>query len=117
MVVHKYEMDRRGVGRWEAKTGRYVPVGGGSRSRLSIADSDEPSRRYPGFVGMDEKLTDSIRTMADLYAHLGGGTEGRTGREGEWARKIQGVMEEQRKAEEEELAAQAGRPPAAEPTE
>jgi len=46
-------------------------VGGGSRSRLPIGSNG--LRRYYGFVGIDEKLTERIHTMSSLYTHLGGG--------------------------------------------
>ena len=113
MVIHPFEIDRKGAGNWDNETGRYVPLGGGSRMRLPVADGEGTYNRYPGFVGIDEKLTESIRTMADLYAHIGGAAGG-GGREGEWASRIREVAEEQRKAEEEEIAQQSAYHPSAE---
>ena len=71
MVIHEKVRDVTGQGRWDLNTTRYVPVGGGSRSRLPIAD-DPDYRRYPGFVGIDEHLTPDIFQVAQLYALLGG---------------------------------------------
>ncbi len=71
MVIHEQTKDLRGAGRWEQKTTRYVPISGGSRSRLSIGSNG--IRRYHGFVGIDEALTESIGTMAALFDRLGGG--------------------------------------------
>lgn len=82
MVIHEKVRDVSGSGRWDLHTTRYVPVGGGSRSRLPIAD-DPAYRRYPGFVGIDEYMTADIFRIAQLYAYLGGkpiippGDEGR----------------------------------------
>lgn len=71
MVIHEFTLDNRGAGRWEINSTRYVPMAGGSRSRLPIASNG--IRRYYGFVGIDEKLTESVHTMAALYHRLGGG--------------------------------------------
>lgn len=70
MIIHESSADARGAGRWEMGTTRYVPLGGGSRSRLPIGYGDV--RRYYGFVGMDEKLTPDLSTIAALYSYLGG---------------------------------------------
>ena len=71
MVIHERVADVRGVGKWDLGTTRYIPVSGGSRSRLPVYD-DPVYKRYFGFVGIDESLTAEIHTMATLYAHLGG---------------------------------------------
>jgi hypothetical protein len=71
MVIHEKVHDISGAGKWDLNTTRYVPVYGGSRSRLPIAD-DPDYPRYRGFVGMDESLTPSIFRISQLYAHLGG---------------------------------------------
>ncbi len=71
MVIHEQPQDVRGSGSWELNTTRYVPMSGGSRSRLPIGTNG--IRRYHGFVGIDEALTESIGTMAALYNRLGGG--------------------------------------------
>ncbi len=71
MVIHDKVLDRLGAGKWDITTTRYVPMTGGSRSRLPIADDPE-YRRYPGFVGIDERLTADIFKIAQLYVYLGG---------------------------------------------
>lgn len=71
MVIHEKVHDLSGAGKWDIHTTRYVPIYGGSRSRLPIAD-DPNYRRYPGFVGMDEHLTPNIYLMSQLYQYLGG---------------------------------------------
>jgi hypothetical protein len=71
MVIHEPKPDVKGSGRWDVNTTRYVPVTGGSRVRLPLAD-DPAYRRYPGFVGMDERFTPEINTMHKLYEYLGG---------------------------------------------
>jgi len=71
MVIHDKVLDIFGAGKWDVTTTRYVPITGGSRSRLPVAD-DPDYRRYHGFVGMDEHLTPEIFKIAQLYAHLGG---------------------------------------------
>ena len=71
MVIHDKVLDHFGAGKWDVTTLRYVPLSGGSRSRLPVAD-DPDYRRYPGFVGIDEHLTPDIFKIAQLYAHMGG---------------------------------------------
>jgi len=71
MVIHERSPDVKGIGKWEPSTTRYIPQQGGSRSRLPLYD-DKDYRRYPGFVGMDESLTETVFTVHSLYAHLGG---------------------------------------------
>ncbi|HKI99848.1 MAG TPA: hypothetical protein VKB51_15340 [bacterium] len=71
MVIHEKVYDITGAGKWDINTTRYVPLYGGSRSRLPVADDPE-YRRYVGFVGMDEHLTPDIYRLSQLYAHLGG---------------------------------------------
>ena len=71
MILHDGKRDTKNAGQWELRTGRYVPEGGGSRSRLSYDSNGIP--RYHGFVGIDEALAESIGTMSALYARLGGG--------------------------------------------
>ncbi len=80
MVIHEAVREIRNAGRWELRTTRYVPVSGGSLSRLSIGFPE--IRRYYGFVGIDERLTEKIATIADLYTHLGGRFEIPEGQEG-----------------------------------
>ncbi len=71
MILHDSSYDKKGEGRWDVYTTRYVPQTGGSRSRLPLKDS-ETIPRYPGFVGMDERLTGDLGSVHALYKHLGG---------------------------------------------
>lgn len=71
MEIHKPQRDKIGVGKWDLHTTRYVPVGGGSRSRLPVYD-DPNQRRYPAFVGFDEFLSADIHMVPTLYQFLGG---------------------------------------------
>jgi hypothetical protein len=71
MVIHEKVHDAQGAGKWDINTTRYVPIYGGSRSRLPVADDPE-YRRYHGFVGIDEHLTEAIYRIATLYHYLGG---------------------------------------------
>lgn len=107
MKIHKAEHDAAGAGRWDKITTRYVPMSGGSRSRLPIANPDDNYPRYYGFVGMDEKLTETISTIGALYAHIGGAPTILGGNAGTLASRIQDIKEEQRKTDEEERAAAA----------
>jgi len=107
MKIHPMQHDKAGAGRWDKATGRYVPMGGGSRMRLPLNDGDPNIRRYYGLVGMDEKLTEDLSTMAALYAHMGGAPKIEHGKAGTLTSRILDVVEEQRKAEEEALAAAA----------
>lgn len=83
MYIHPFHHDQRGAGRWERATGRYIPRSGGSRTRLPVYD-DEDYPRYHGFVGIDEKLTPHIGTIAQLYHHMGGGVYMPPGEVGEF---------------------------------
>lgn len=71
MVIHERVSDLRGAGKWDAGTTRYIPLQGGSRSRLPIQD-DPDYHRYYGFVGMSEELSATLHTMPALYQYLGG---------------------------------------------
>jgi len=71
MIIHPKRTDSRGAGRWNAATGRYVPMFGGSRSRLPIADSSA-IRRYHGYVGVDERLSEDLDSVTALYRYMGG---------------------------------------------
>ena len=101
MIIHDYKFDDRGGGRWEVNTTRYVPMNGGSRSRLPIRHPGyEDIRRYYGAVGMSEGLAEKISTMAELYRYLGGGimvtaqTEAYIGRLVEQSKKwMQGAVQ------------------------
>ncbi|MDH4225726.1 MAG: hypothetical protein OEW12_08785 [Deltaproteobacteria bacterium] len=63
--------DVRGAGKISKSTGRYVPVGGGSRSRLALK-GQKSIPRYYGYVGIDESLTETIYTVHALYHYMGG---------------------------------------------
>lgn len=71
MEIHKPPRDKHGIGKWDLITTRYIPLSGGSRSRLPVYDDPE-QRRYPGFVGFDEFLTPDIHILPVLYQYLGG---------------------------------------------
>jgi hypothetical protein len=89
MVIHEKVHDSHGAGKWDINTTRYIPVYGGSRSRLPIADDPE-YRRYPGLVGLDERLTPDIYRIAQLYAYLGGKATIPEGDEGKFTALILG---------------------------
>ena len=57
-------------GRRDLATGRYIPMMGGSRSKLSAAGGEYP--RYEGSIGIDKGLAAKISTMEALYHHMGG---------------------------------------------
>jgi hypothetical protein len=71
MIMHDAKYDKRGAGRWDPDTTRYIPQQGGSRSRLSMKDS-ESIPRYHGFVGLDERMSGDINSVHALYDYLGG---------------------------------------------
>lgn len=82
MHIHENKVDVSGAGRWDAATGRYIPMLGGFRTRLPVAD-DPSVPRYHGFVGIDEKLTPNIGTVAAYIQLVGGGVyipEGNAGK-------------------------------------
>jgi hypothetical protein len=70
-VLHERVADVKGVGKWDLATGRYIPVSGGSRSRLPLID-DKDYPRYAGFIGVDESASAEIFTMPALYSLIGG---------------------------------------------
>ncbi len=75
MVIHeRVHDDQRGAGKWESGSTRYIPLQGGSRSRLPLIDDPE-YRRYPGFVGVDERMSETVFTIPALYGFLGGKPE------------------------------------------
>ena len=57
-------------GRRDLATGRYIPMTGGSRSKLPTAGGEYP--QYAGSIGIDKELTAKISTMEALYQHMGG---------------------------------------------
>lgn len=62
----------RGAGKWDINTNRYVPIGGGSRSRLAMGTKG--IRPYGGFSGIDERDANKPESMGGLYARLQGGS-------------------------------------------
>ena len=98
MVIHERSHDLSGAGKWDINTTRYVPVGGGSRSRLPVVD-DPDYRRYHGYVGIDEYLTPDIFRVAQLYAWLGGRPVIPPGDEGKFTALILGQTVERLEAE------------------
>ncbi len=60
------------AGKIDEATTRYIPIGGGSRSRLRTHDKTIP--RYQGFVGVEGSQDEEIATIKALYGKLGGGT-------------------------------------------
>jgi hypothetical protein len=71
MVIHDRGEDMKGVGKRDAKTGRYIPISGGSRTRIPVSD-DGRVPRYVGNVGVDASLSEHIDAMPALYRTLGG---------------------------------------------
>lgn len=98
MVIHEKVHDLSGAGKWDINTTRYVPIYGGSRSRLPISDDPE-YRRYPGYVGMDEHLTPDLYRVAALYNYIGGKPIIPAGDEGKFTALILGQTEEKLEAE------------------
>lgn len=60
-----------GAGKWDIGTSRYIPVGGGSRSRLEV--NSEGIRPYRGFAGIDRQGEKRFDAIGELYSKLGGG--------------------------------------------
>ena len=89
MVIHEKFHDLSGAGKYDLNTTRYISVQGGSRSRLPIQDDPE-IRRYHGFVGIDEWLTESVFQIAVLFHLLGGKPVVLPGQEGSFAALILG---------------------------
>ena len=64
------QQEAKVAGRRDLATGRYIPMTGGSRSKLPTAGGEYP--RYAGSIGMDKELAGKISTMEALYHHMGG---------------------------------------------
>lgn len=62
-----------GIGKWNAKTKRYIPIGGGSRSRLPL--EIKGLRPYRGFAGVDTAQDPVIDSIDKLYAKMEEGLE------------------------------------------
>jgi hypothetical protein len=71
MILHDATYDKRGAGHWDPDTTRYIPWGGGSRSRIPIIDLISIPRYY-GFIGIDERLSEEISSLPKLYHLLQG---------------------------------------------
>ena len=89
MVIHEKFHDLTGAGKYDMNTTRYIAVQGGSRSRLPVQD-DPDIRRYHGFVGIDEWLTESVFQIAVLFHLIGGKPVVLPGQEGSFAALILG---------------------------
>lgn len=101
MVIHDRVSDNKGVGKWDFATTRYIPLSGGSRSRLPLWD-DKTIPRYYGFVGIGEKMTEEMFTLPALYGFLGGAP---VVREGHGSVFVSLILEEtQKRMKEEEEA-------------
>lgn len=104
MVIHERVHDQRGMGKWDLGTTRYIPMQGGSRSRLPVYD-DKNYQRYPGYVGLDERLSETLYTLPTLYAFLGGAPVVPPGQEGGFTALIleqtTARLKEEKAAEEE----------------
>lgn len=87
MVIHEQKYDDRGSGSWDANTTRYIPMNGGSRFRIPMMDSSE-IRRYYGFVGVDERMSEEMDSLKKLYAYLGGRPAIPTGNAGPYVQKL-----------------------------
>lgn len=61
-----------GVGKWDVGTNRYIPLSGGSRSRLPM--DTKGIRPYRGFSGVDERVENEIDDIGTLYSKLKGGS-------------------------------------------
>lgn len=97
MVIHNRVDDAKGVGKRDTGTGRYIPVGGGSRTRLPVYD-DPRIPRYHGFVGLNANQSKDIYTMPALYAELGGTPVVQVGQ----GSKFVGLVAERKPKEQEE---------------
>ena len=102
MVIHDKIHDLSGAGKWDINTTRYIPIYGGSRTKLPVKDDNEWGYpRYHGFVGIDEHLTEHIHLIAQLYAYLGGKAIIQEGPGGEFTALILGQNLERLAAEAE----------------
>jgi hypothetical protein len=108
MIIHEREHDR-GEGKWDIATTRYVSLQGGSRSRLPVID-DPDYHRYPGFVGVDERLSETLYTIPALFTYLGGRPVVGSGQESGLTKLIQDetLARLQKEKEEEEEKAKKG---------
>lgn len=63
--------EKRGI--WDADTARYIPMGGGSISRLP--PEENKIRPYSGFLGVNPSVARKNPTVGDLFRKLGGGAK------------------------------------------
>ena len=61
-----------GGGKWDVNTNRYIPMGGGSRSKLPL--KIKGIRPYQGFTGIDRPEERKLDTVEDLILEMGGGS-------------------------------------------
>jgi len=101
MSEHAQSKDVKGAGKMSKSTGRYIPVHGGSRSRLRPHNQSDYAV-YPGFIGMDEKMAASTQTLGALYRYLGGAPVIPEGPGGEMARIVGSSYQEHDELTEEE---------------
>ncbi len=86
MKIHR-KPEKKNAGKYDVDSGRYVPISGGSRSRLPVADDDK-YRRYAGLVGIDERLSEDIYRVSHLYNHITNPVVIPEGPEGEYLRQV-----------------------------
>lgn len=100
MKIHVKTHDTSGAGKWDIHTTRYVPVGGGARSMLPVYD-DPDYRRYHGFVGIDEHLTEAIHLLPVLFQYMGGKAIIQAGEFGKFTAQLLGETTERLEAKVE----------------
>lgn len=71
MILHERDKTTGVTGKLDRLTRRYVPMGGGSTSRLPVSD-DKRYPRYRGNMGLDERYNEQMARIDDLYQYLGG---------------------------------------------
>ena len=66
------ENSAHGAGKWDIGTSRYIPIGGGSRSR--VEEHAGSIRPYLGFAGLYRKGEEKFDSIKGLYSKIGGGS-------------------------------------------
>ena len=87
MQFYNKPTEKFNAGLKDYTTGRYIPMGGGTSSRLSYLDDPE-IRRYWGFVGIDESKSYEMPTIVELIRYLSGGVYIPEGPAGEFIKLI-----------------------------
>ena len=111
MILHDATYDKRGAGHWDRDTTRYVPWGGGSRSRIPIIDVQSVPRYY-GFIGIDERLSEEINSLPKLYHWLQGRPAIPSGAAGPYVTKLMELSLRWMRPMEEQEAPDFGDAPA-----